>query len=44
MVRMPEARDSANTRLRDYLHAELADFVSCYEDKALANGEIDLFE
>ena len=44
MVRMPEARDSADTRLRDYLHAELADFVSCYEDKALANGEIDLFE
>ena len=39
---MPEPRNNPNAQLRDYLHADLADFVQTYESKALAAGDIAL--
>lgn len=39
---MPEPRHNANSQLRAYLHADLADFVETYESKALRDGDTAL--
>ena len=36
---MPEARNSANAQLRDFLCAQLCDFVQLYESKARRDGD-----
>jgi hypothetical protein len=42
MAQMPEPRHNPNAQLRDYLHADLCDFVQMYESKALAAGDVEL--